>query len=180
MKKIAPFIIIACCYLLAGCGPVPAETVFNTAVLSSNMLHGFANETDWREFESPSVTMVGNTGEVAPMKRQEIVESKIEHAQENLDKLADLDETSETREMLVTAKEMYKHALTAYKTDYVQLAMLYDNGSSKEQIMATLQSIQDKYSAKHQLLHEKLIAIGKVYAKKNNINVMWDVQTSPR
>ena len=180
MKKALPPVIIALSLFLTACGPVPPEKYFDTAVLSSNMLHGFANETDWREFESPSVTLVGNTGQTAPMKRREIVESKIKHAEENLAKVADLDETDETREMLLAAKEMYQHALPVYKTEYVELAKLYDGGSSKEQIQTALRTIENKYSAKHERLHARLISLGKVYAKKYNMNVMWDVQTSPR
>ena len=179
MKKSLPPIIIVLSLFFAGCTPSPEE-YFNTAVLSSNMLHGFANETDWREFESPSVTMVGNTGQTAPMKRIEIAESKIQHAEENLSKLMDLKETPDTREMVAVAKEMYQHALPVYKTEYIELAKLYDNGGAKEKIQAALKSIEVKYAEKHALLHGKLISLGKVYAKKHNMNVMWDIQTSPQ
>jgi hypothetical protein len=180
IKKLLPPVIIALSILITGCGPVSPENYFNTAVLSSNMLHGFANETDWREFESPSVTMVGNSGETAPMKRMDIVKSKIEHAEENLSKLKDLKETNETREMVVVAKEMYEHALPVYKNEYAALARLYDDNGSKEQIQSSLKSIEQKYAGKHAVLHYKLISFGKEYAKKNNINVMWDIQTSPQ
>jgi hypothetical protein len=180
MKKALLPIIITVSLFLVGCAPASPEEYFNAAVLSSNMLHGFANETDWREFESPSVKLVGNAGETAPMKRKEIAESKIERAEANLDKLMDMKETNDSREILLAAKEMYQHALPVYKSEYIELANLYDNGGSKEQIQAKLNSIQGKYAAKHELLHTKLISLGKVYAKKHNINVMWDIQTSPQ
>ena len=37
----------------------------------------------------------------------------------------------------------------------------------------------DKYFPQYKNLTDKLISAGKVYAEKNNINVKWDVKTSP-
>ena len=180
MKKILPPVIMILSLFFTACGPVSPEDYFGTAILSSNMLHGFANEVDWRQFESPSVKMVGNSGQTEPMQRKELVETKITFIEANLEKLNDLKETPDTKEMLEVSRELYNHALPVYKTEYVQLAKLYDEGGSKEQTMATARSIQEKYLAKHEELHSKLIALGKVYAKKHNINVMWDIQTSPQ
>ena len=179
MKKILPPLVLAFSAFFTAC-TTPPEEYFNTAILSSNLLHGFANEIDWRELESPSVKMVGTSGETAPMKRTEIVQYKIERAEEYLEKINDLDETPETKELIGASKEMYTRALTGYKNEYKQLAKFYDEGASKEQIQATVQSIQDKYAPKHAELHAKLIALGKVYAKQHKINVMWDIQTSPQ
>ena len=180
MKKTLPPVIIAISLLFAACGPLPPEKYFDTAVLSSNMLHGFANETDWRQFESPSVKLVGDNGQTAPMKRQEIVETKIHFIEEHMEELNDISETPETKDIIASSKELFQLALPVYKSEYVQLAKLYDQGASKDQTAAMQKSIEEKYGMKFGALHEKLISFGKVYAQKNNINVQWDIRTSPQ
>jgi hypothetical protein len=164
--------ILSSCYLLNACH-TPPENYFDVAVLNVNMLQGFAGEGLNRELESPSVKATGNKDQYATMTRKEAVEAKIEFVQANYEKLKKLKETSDTKDILQNSLALHEYILPVYKGEYVQLAKLYDEGATKEAIMANTQSIHDKYSSGYEELYNKLIGSGKGYAERNNIKVNW-------
>lgn len=67
--------------------PTPAET-FATAVLSTNLMHGFAGRGFQSQLEQPSVKLAGEQldHEVA-MKRWEIVDDKIRNLEDAFGKI---------------------------------------------------------------------------------------------
>lgn len=182
MKKTILFLMPALCGgLLISCGAASPEKYFNVAILSTNMMHGFAGDGMHRQLESPSVKMVGNDpNKTEPMKRKEIVESKIQYIEESYEKLKALKETEDSKEVLQASNALYNLVLPVYKNEYIQLARLYDENATSETIQSYSQSISDKYYPTFVQLHEKLTAAGKVFADKHNIKVNWDIRTSPR
>jgi len=175
------FFFIISVFLFTACNTATPEKYFDVAVLNCNMMHGFATNGLVRELESPSVKMVdGNKDKFEPMKRKEIIDSKIESLEPYLEKVKSLKQTDETKEMLQASINLYEFVLPVYKNEYQQLAKLYDDGAAKEQVDAYALSIEQKYFPKFAELYDKLEAAGKVYAAKNNINVRWDIQTSPQ
>jgi hypothetical protein len=153
---------------------------FGIAVLNVNMIHGFAGSGMQRELASPSVKMIGNDpNKTEPMKRQDIVDQKIDYLEENLKKLNSLKETEDTREMLNASKALYNYVLPVYKTDYMQLAKLYDDGAAAPQIDLLERSIGERHYGNYSRLFDKLTSAGKAFAQKHNISVQWDLQTSP-
>lgn len=169
-------ILIWICFI--GCGKTTPEEYFNRAVLNINMFSGFAGNGMLRQLESPSVKLSDDGGTV-PMPRSEIINTKINFIEENYEKVKNLKVTEETKDMITASLALYEFVLPVYKTDYIQLAELYDKNAPKEQTESFANSIHDKYSAKFGELFDKLVSYGKDYAKKNSINVKWDVQTSP-
>lgn len=179
MKKI--FTVLLATYLLFSCNAPTPENYFDLAVLNTNMLHGFASRGLQSELESPSVKLVeGTTDKTEPMKRKEIIQGKIDYIEEAYGKVKDLKQTDETKAMLQSSLAVYEYVLPVYKNEYMQLAKLYDDGAAKEKIDAMEQSIENKYYPNFETLTNKLTEAGKPYAAKNNINVKWDVQTSPQ
>ena len=175
MKKYSSFRIICFFFLLlcTSCNSVSPEKCFEIAVLNSNMLVGFANQGQLRELESPSVKLPENGGEPVAMKRSEVIESKADFVETNLKKLQGLKETEDTKEMVQASLALHEYILPVYKTEYQQLARLYDEGASKESIEAQAQAIHDKYAPKFDELYDKLISIGKSFAERHNIKVNW-------
>lgn len=162
-----------CTVVLFGCGNVTPEQNFNIAVLNTNMLAGFATNGLSRQLESPSEKLSGDGQSSAPMKSSEIIKTKIEFIEESYNKLEDLKETEDSKEIISASKDLYQFVLPVYKTEYVKLAEMYDSGTSPEQIKAFTDSIHDKYYEKYNELYNKLIEKGKVYAQKHNIKVNW-------
>lgn len=173
--------------LVAGLSPFTActdsspENTFNTAVLSCNTIYDFGTEGLLRQFESPSVRMIdGDKDKFAPMKRKEVIEDKIQSVTGYHNKVKQLKETADSKELIRASRALYDYVLPVYKKEYVELARLYDEGASKESINLQAQAIHDNYYPGFASLFDKMTAAGKLYAKKHNINVQWDIQTSPQ
>lgn len=169
-----PILAICFCLLVSACNTTTPENYFDYAVLNTNGLVGFAGQGMQRELDQPSATMVnGDINHPVPMKREEIVDQKIRFLEESLDKLKDLKETADAKEMLQASIALYEYILPVYKNDYRQLAKLYDGIGGTEEIQIATQAIHDKYYDKFDAMYKKLIGIGKSYAAKHNIKVNW-------
>jgi hypothetical protein len=173
MKKYtASILCFLCCLFFNSCNTATPEDYFNRAVLTSNMLTGFADNGMERELASPSVKMDANGGEVV-MKRAEVVSSRLEVLNEDFKKLKSLKETDDAKDILQSSKTLYEFVLPVYKKEYTQLAALYDDGAAKEDIESQAIAIHDKYFARYEALYNTLIGHGKDYASKHNIKVNW-------
>lgn len=172
MKKFLPvFLLFA---LLTGCNNPGPEKYFGIAVLNSNMIVGFANDGFHRELDQPSSKLVeGTTDQVRPMKRKEVVDDRVRFLEENLNKLKDLSETPDTKDILQASIHLHEFILPVYKNEYQQLAHLYDDGASADSIRSSATVIHDKYSAGFEERYNALINAGKLFATKNKITVNW-------
>lgn len=176
-----PILAVACYTLLTACTASSPEQYFDLAVLNCNMMHGFAGEGLRRELESPGVKLVeGTKDQTEPMKRTEIIDNKIQIIESNLEKIEKLEQTDDTKEMLQSSVALYQYVLPVYKNEYKQLARLYDESATKTQIESQEQLIENKYYSNFETLFNKLTSIAKPYAAKYNIQVKWDISTSPQ
>ena len=166
--------LFACLFVfLVSCNFTSPEKYFDVAVLNSNMLVGFAGDGQLREIESPSVRMVENSTQTAPIPRGEIVEGKISFVELNLAKLKSLKETPDNAEILQGSIALHEYILPVYKIEYMQLAKLYDQKVPEEQIQSFAAAIHDKYYAEFDKRYNKLINAGKQYAARHGIKVNW-------
>jgi hypothetical protein len=181
MKKIISCILAGACYLLAACNMATPKDYFDTAVLNVNSVAGFAGQGLQYELDNPSAKLVeGTKDQTELMKRTEIIDDKIKYIESSYHDIKELKQTDDTKNMLQASLNLYEYVLPVYKNEYVQLAKLYDANAPKEQIQAFEKSIYEKYFPKFSELHDNLTKEGKSYAQKNNINVNWDVHTSPQ
>lgn len=127
-----------------------------------------------RQLDAPS-TKLDASGKEQDMKRSEIINSKIQIIETDFEKVKALKPTDETKDMISASLSLYNYVLPVYKTEYVQLAQLFDSNAPSDQIESLTNTIQEKYSAGFKEHYDKLIEIGKVYAAKNNIKVNWGV-----
>ena len=179
MKK-SFFIIGLLANLFSSCTDQSPENTFSQAVLNTNLFFGFASNADFRQLESPSVKLVsGTTDKTEPMKRVEMIQDKIDALSASFNKVKNLNADGDAKAMVESSVALYEYILPVYKTEYMQLAKLYDDGASADQIQQMTESMQSKYQADFIQLKDKLTAAGKEYAKKHNINVRWDVKTAP-
>lgn len=160
--------------LITSCNPSP-EKYFDTAVLNSNLLVGFANEGLARQLEQPSVMLVeGTTDQTRPMKRKELIDQKVAWLEEKIKDIRALNETEDTKDIVQASRALFEYVIPVYKNEYQQLAKLYDEGAPKEEIQSYTMSIYNKHAQNFERLYNKLIAAGKPYAEKHKINVKWD------
>lgn len=170
----------ACAVLLVSCQkPTPRET-FAIAVLNCNLLHGFAGRGMRSELEQPSVKLVeGGTDKTVPMKRAEIVDGKIQSAQDALAKVRKLGADDDSKPMIEASIALYEFVLPVYQNEYRKLAELYDSSADPKEIRGLEQSIEQQYQPVFAELHDAVTTAGKAYAAKHQIPVQWDVRTSP-
>ena len=180
MKPLTRLFLIALTLCLVACEPATPQTYFDRAILNCNLMHGFAGSGLRRELESPSVKLSG-TGkdETIPMKRKEVIDNAITSLESNFEKVKKLKETDDTREILQASVALYQYVLPVYKTEYQQLARLYDEGAPKGQIDALADTIETKYHPGFAQLFDRLTAAGKPYAVRHGIKVQWDISTEP-
>ncbi|PZR27649.1 MAG: hypothetical protein DI535_09510 [Citrobacter freundii] len=176
MKKITrtTLTIFCCLHLLISCEQAGPEKYFSITVLNSNMIVGFANEGFLRELNQPSVTLVeGTRDQTRPMKRRDVVNDRIRFVEGNLKKLRELKETTDTKEILQASIRLHEFILPVYKTEYQQLADMYDDGAPADKIRNSADAIHDKYSAGFEERYNILINSGKMFASKYKIPVNW-------
>ena len=143
-------------------------------------MHGFAGRGLQRELESPSVKLTDSkTGASAPMQRKEIIDDKITSLETQIAKIRKLKETEDSRDILRASIALHEYALPVYRNEYEQLAKLYDEGATQEQIESLAMAIETKYRPGFKTLFDRLMAAGKPYAARHNIKVQWDVATEP-
>jgi hypothetical protein len=173
MKEYMLAALFSFCLFFSACGPESPEKYFDLAVLNSNFLMGFANDGQLRELQSPSVKMSERTGEAMPMKRIEVIITKIQFVEANFAKLMNLEATEDTKDILRVSLALHELVLAAYKNEYTQLARSYDDNAAKEELEKQAQVIHDKYYSRYEDLYNELITLGKSYAAKHNIEVNW-------
>ena len=178
MTKIKPhlFVITLC---LVSCEMPTPENYFDRAVLNTNLMHGFAGSGLRRKLESPSVKLSDDRKSEVVMTRKEVIDNDIASIETNFAKVKKLKETDDARDILQASRALYEYVLPVYKTEYQQLARLYDEGAAREQIDSLGRAIETKYGPGFKKLSDQLTAAGKPFAARHGIKVNWGVSTEP-
>jgi hypothetical protein len=170
----SPLIAVALSLVLASCNNASPENYFDEAVLNVNLITPFGGLAALNSLAHPSVKLVpGTKDQTTPMTRKEIVEDQIQRVEANLTKIKALPDGEETRDMVQTSIKLHEFVLPVYKTEYRQLAKLYDEGGSQQERMSTAREIDSKYLGGYQALFSRLVELGKAYAEKHHIKVEW-------
>jgi|HubBroStandDraft_4_1064222.scaffolds.fasta_scaffold431780_2 hypothetical protein len=167
-------IAIALGLSLASCNNASPEKYFDEAVLNVNLITPFGGQAALNSLDHPSVKLVpGTKDQTTPMTRKEIVEDQIQRVEANLVKIKALPDSEETRDMVQTSIKLHEFVLPVYKTEYRQLAKLYDEDGSQPERVSAAHEIDTKYLAGYQTLFNRLVEFGKAYAEKHHIKVEW-------
>ena len=159
---------------LSSCNNATPENYFDEAVLNVNQITPFGGRAALDSLAHPSVKLVpGTKDQTTPMTRKEIVENQIQRVEGNLTKIKALPDNEETRDMVQTSIKLHELVLPVYKTEYRDLAKLYDEGGSQQDRLAKAQEIDTKYLADYKTLFNRLVELGKAYATKHHIKVEW-------
>jgi hypothetical protein len=131
------------------------------------------------QLKNPSVKLAPNGKDTVTMTRAEVVDDKIRSAEEAYEKVKKLRETDDAREMLNASEAVYEYILPVFRSEYRELASLYDGGADQSRIDALSQAIRDRHAQVFQEKMNALVAAAKPYAEKHGIKVEWDVRISP-
>ncbi|SEM59562.1 hypothetical protein SAMN04488505_105139 [Chitinophaga rupis] len=170
-KTIASLLVLCWLFLLAACNTATPENYFDRAVLNTNLFNDFASDHFTNMLVAYTVKHEGVQQQ--NITATKVVENDVLSIEKALHDVKALPETDETKEMLQTSIALHEYVLPVYKNEYMALAKLCDNGASKEEIAAKGQEINSKYAKRFEEQSEKLMNLGKAYAKAHNINVNW-------
>jgi len=174
MKKIilSRILVCWCFWFFSACTTPTPEKYFDLAMLNSNMMAGFASDGMQQELDNPAVkTAEGNKNKAVHVKRKEVIDHKIEFLEANMKNIKLLKETMDSKDMLQAAIALSEYVLPVYKTEYQQLAKLYDKGANEKEIQSLTQAIHTKYYIGFNELFNTLAITGKSFADKHNIKV---------
>jgi hypothetical protein len=173
-RRFSPLIAVVLSLVLASCNNASPENYFDEAVLNVNLITPFGGLAALNSLAHPSLKLVpGTKDQTTSMTRNEIVEDQIQRVEANLTKIKALPDGDETRDLVQTSIKLHEFVLPVYKTEYRQLAKLYDEGGSQQERMATAREIDAQYLAGYQALFSRLVELGKAYAEKHHIKVEW-------
>jgi hypothetical protein len=181
MTKITPRLCaIACSLLLASCDTATPENYFDRAVLNCNLMHGFASNGMRQKLKHPSVKLKeGGQRETVSMTRKETIDNDLTSIEANFAKVQKLKRTDDTRDLVEASIARHEYVLPVYKTEYQELARLYDDGAPREQIDALAQTIETKYGPGFATRFDHLTDVAKPYAARHGIKVNWGISTEP-
>ena len=111
----------------------------------------------------------GNKNNFAPVKREEVMDDKIQIVTPDLDKAKQLKETNETKDLLKASVVLYDYVLPHPKKN-TSSSRLYDEAISKESITIYAKSFMINTIGYEELI-ANLICAGKSYAAAHNIQV---------
>lgn len=175
VKKIQSLCFVSILLLLVSCQSTSPENFFDQAVLNTNLIsqfepYSFGKMLEKHTVEYPDKPSSKKNGTEA----QHIVESKILHIENALEKVKALDANDEERKQIKqNSIELFEAALSVYKNEYLQYAKLCDEKSTSPEKEAILKKVEEYDLPKIVKLMDSLYEKGKVFAAKHNINVNW-------
>lgn len=175
-NPLIPLIVVSC--LVSSCSERP-DQVFAQAVLNLNMIHGFAGRAMEEELKHPSVKLAANGKDTVTMTRKEVVEDKLRFVEQAHAKVKKIRGTEDSRTMLQASLAVYEYVLPVLRSEYQELAALYDGGADQAKIEALSRSIHERHFRAFQEKMDAVVAAAKPYADRHGIKVDWGVSTSP-
>ena len=163
MKALCLSVLGLCLVFLTACNTVTPRQYFEKAVLNTNTFADFGTEH--------MITQLTSAPQSYPATK--MMEHRVQRVEIVLNDLKTLRQTDETKDMVQTSIALHEYVLPIYKNEYMALARLCDNKAPKEEIDAKEEEIVSKYGQKFGELFLRLTDLGKAYAWKNDIKVIW-------
>lgn len=175
MKKISTliFLYLSTFVFLISCNRPSPDQFFQTTVLNTNVLVGFATERFTKELvdntiEFPDVPASKKNGDEA----QQIIQSKIGYIEQTIQRIEDATPPDEDGETIkVKSLELYNFVLPVYKKEYLDLAKLCDTKRPEADIAAASTKVIETFGPSFEERYVALLELGKAYAEKHSLNV---------
>ena len=160
-------VVLLCCFTLVGCNTSNPDEYFQTTVLNSNILFGFATE----KLAQDVINEPGTAEEHYSLT----LYSKISYVQKVIDKIESTKAPDADAEKIRDASlDLYKFALPVFENEYTEIAKLATEKADKALIDEKVNVLDAKYQDAFYAKYDALIALGKAYAEKHQLNVKFD------
>ncbi|KIA94107.1 hypothetical protein OC25_10975 [Pedobacter kyungheensis] len=143
------------------------EEYFDQAALNTNDISRFGTYY----FEGYQKYLKSTSGSGKVTSCEEYLKNSISRAETNLEKVKQLKQTTETRQMLEASITLYSYVLTSYKSEHLEIAKMIDMHEPEAQINQALTSLDNKPYNAFIDKYNKLWKLASKYAKDNKIEV---------
>ena len=173
-RKLSFYSLISSLLFLSSCAETP-QKFFDITVLNTNALNDFASpnlaqhiEDETKEF--PDIPSSKKKGDEAST----MIKNNIMYMEKSLKDIKALSANDDERKTIKAQSiALYELVIPVYKNEYTAYAKLCDSKAPQEQKDEIVKSIEQKYTAKFESSYGALLASGKAFAAKHNINVNW-------
>lgn len=151
----------------------PADQFFATAVLNTNSINDFATPILAKHIndettEFPDIPSSKKNGDEAG----KMVQNNILYMEKSLKDIKALNANSDDRKAIKDKSiALYEFVIPVYKNEYIKYAQLCDTKADQTKKDELSNAIEQKYGAQFEKKYAELLETGKIFAKKNNLNV---------
>lgn len=172
-KRLLSFLALGLLFL-SSCSESPTK-FFEITILNTNTIKDFASPVlaqrlDAEAKEFPNIPSSKKKGDEAVNS----IKLNTQFLEQSLEKIKKVSASGDDqKEIQKLAVDLYEYVIPVYKNEYLAYAKLCDtkgDQSAKEEI---IKSIDTKYGPAFMQKHDALMAKGKAYAEKHNIQVSW-------
>lgn len=169
LNLILSFIVVT---LLSSCSSTSPREYFEKAALNSNLVTAYYTPNFFREIielKNQNRLTVFRGQKQQPATAEEYLKDRLPDLSKNLSEIKSLEETGETKEMLVASVAYIEQADKIFKTDYLKIAKMIDANKPQREIQAAVEDIFSANDPEMFKKYDRLWKAAEIYADKNNI-----------
>lgn len=174
MQKILQILALVAVFMLGSCNYTPSPNeYFSRAVLNTNRINNFGSKEALAILKTDPSVYDEEAKVMKPSSYEDFVKVNINGLEIQYQKVLDLPETDETKDMVNASKDVFSYAIEKQKEVYVNLAKMKDQGATDEELEVAAAEIDNKYAEEFYKKYELLIGFAQPYVQKNGLNVTW-------
>ncbi|WP_299000647.1 hypothetical protein [uncultured Tenacibaculum sp.] len=177
MKKIKNVLTIMVAFvLLVSCQKETPQKVVEKTVLKANLLtanYGIGYFEQLKELQKNEyLKYYDNDGEeYAATFSQYLHKVTIPDLEKSLKDVQKLEINEDSKELINTSIELFEFCIGFYKKDYAEIAYMYDEGKSQQEIYILINEFEAKSFQEFKEKNLKLDEAAKIYAEKKGVKL---------
>ncbi|MBZ4035679.1 ABC transporter permease [Flavobacterium sp. 17A] len=157
------------------CNNFSPEKTFDVAVLNSNLLSRFGGKEISSKLESEAQVYDESQKKMIPSSYQDAFKYDISNLEIRLKSISEIPEDDDNKEMLQASKDLFSYVIAKQKEGYLPIAKMKDEKASPEQIQQAIADFDASTQTEVDAKFNKLMAVGKAYAEKHNIDAKFGI-----
>ena len=177
MKRIKNILgIIVVCTLFASCQKETPKKVVEKTILKANLLmanYGIEYFEQLKELQKNEyLKYYDSDGEEYPATYSQYLHKvTIPDLERSLNDIHKLEVNEDSKELIDTSIELFEFCLDFYKRDYAEIAYMYDEGKTQQEIKQLIKEFKAKNFEEFTEKNLKLDKAAKTYAEKKGVKL---------
>ncbi|MBB4800958.1 hypothetical protein HNP37_000997 [Flavobacterium nitrogenifigens] len=180
MKKILNatalfLILITGSLVFTSCNDFSPEKTFDVAVLNSNLLSRFGGKEISDKLQNEAQVYDESQKKMVASSYQNAFKYDISNLEIRLKSISEIPEDDDNKEILQASKDLFSYVIAKQKEGYLPIAKMKDEKATPEQIQKAIVDFDTSTQAEVDAKFNKLMAAGKAYAEKHNIDAKFGI-----